>query len=263
MKFQIDLADIVAEFSLMDSQSQALTKTVLDDVTGLVLRNWQAQARKGLKSTAQEYLKSIIWVEKGRLKNALILVGFLPNMLESGASPFDMKTGFAKSSKIKRTKNGGWYLTIPFRHGATGSLSSSSFFSSIMPASVHAAAKGLSASRTSVSGKKIGGEGLKPVNIPSPFSIPKTRAQIVTKNKVYEAYKHKSSIYEGMKKSSKTYEKATQSTYNTFRRVGSGSDPNSWIHKGMSARNFAEKAFRSTDFQTQVDNSIDRFLSKL
>lgn len=263
MNFNIDLTDVFEEFNLIGSQADALTKAVLDDVTGLVLRNWRALAKRELKSTSQEYLRSIQWIEKGMFKNALVLTGKLPNMIEGGAGAFDMKEGFAKSSKIKRNKDGGWYLTIPFRMGTPGASTSSSFFSAIMPASVHAAAKGLSGSRTSAGGSKKAGGSLKAIQIPSQFAIPKTRAKIITKNKTFEAYKHKSSIFEGVQKNSKTYGKSTQSTYTSFRRVGSNSDPNAFIHKGFKAKNFANKAFRATDFQTQVDNSIDRFLSQL
>jgi hypothetical protein len=235
----------------------------LDDVTALVLRNWQALAAKELKSSQQEYIRSIILIEKGRLTNALVLMGQLPNMIESGATAFDMKNGFQKSSKAKKNKSGGWYLTIPLRFGTPGTSASSSLFSSIMPESVYGVAKGLVAGSTSISGAKKAGTSLKAIDIPSPHNAPKTRPKIVTPNRTFEAYKHKSSIYAGMNKNSTTYEKATQSTYNTFRRVGSNSDPNAFIHKGFQAKDLATRAFNNSDFDTQVDNSIDKFLSQL
>ena len=37
----------------------------------------------------------------------------------SRTTPFDMKIGFSRSRKVHKTKDGGWYLNIPFRHKAS------------------------------------------------------------------------------------------------------------------------------------------------
>lgn len=262
MKFNVDLRDIFDEFNLLQSQQKEMTKQVLDDVTGEVMRNWKKAAASKLKSSRTEYLNSIIWLKDTPSANIIALVGKLPNMIESGAQPFDMKEGFMRSTKIKQKKGGGWYLTIPFRWNTPGSIGENG--ANVMSQEVYKLARGLK-SRKSAPG------GSKPGQMLSSGSLPPSAQKLGSRKAVsnaitgqhFPSYQHKSPLAAGIQRNEKTYEKATQSTYNSFRRVSDKSDANSWIHTGIEAGNFAEQAFAATDFNTLVNNSIDSYLSNL
>ena len=242
-----------------------LTETCVNSVTALVYANWQAQAKKELKSTLPEYLHNIIKVDKGRFSKQIILTGVLPNMIEQGASAFDMKQGFKKSSKVKYTipvytakgkqisKGGNWYLTIPFRMGIPGTLGQAGFAGE-MPQEIYDIMK-----------KKASGKGLQISEIPTPYDIPTSRAAIEESsvNSYYGEYTHKNSIYEGLTKQTGQYNKTSQNTYGTFRRVGENSDPLSWINKGIEAHKIAEKAVEKTDVETIVENEVTEYLENV
>lgn len=264
MRFNVDLSDVIEEFQLQASSASAMTQQVVDDVTAAVVVNWRNAAKNELKSTRNEYIRSIYLGEKSKFKNVLVLRGMLPNMIEFGAQPFDLKEGFMKSSKVKHTKKGGWYLTIPFRWATPGAIGENAAFSNVMPQDVHQIARQLKP-RTSTVGRSSAGQSLASSSLPARHQTRGTRG--ATSNALtgqnFPAYQHKSPILEGLQRNQQTYASATQNTYATFRRVSSNSDPNSWIHTGIQARDLATKAFQKTDFDTIVNNSIDRFLSSL
>ena len=259
----IDTRDVSAEFNLSREDVNAMISSTIKGITATFARNWDNVAKQALKSTRQIYRSSIVVGEEGPFTGYVMLVNSLPNMIESGASPFDMKIGFSQSSKRKSSKGGGWYLTIPFRMASPGSLGESEAFSSVMPQSVYNAVKSNQSQQTAMGGTVQQGRGLSPSQIPAEFQIPKSRAMIQTQDRVFEEYKHKHSIYEGLRKGSKTYENATQGQYGTFRRVSSRSDANSWIHKGLAAQNLAERAMAMTNVPYEVDRTVDNFLKSL
>ena len=259
----IDTRDLAAEFALSKEQVNSMISYTIKGLTASFARTWDAEAKNSLGSTRQQYRSSIVVGEEGPFTGYVMLVNTLPNMIESGASAFDMKVGFSKSSKKKFNASGGWYLTVPMRHATPGSLGESSAFSGTMPSAVYGAAKTATATKTTSSGGSVRGRGLTQSQIPSQYAIPKSRAMIEEKNQVFEEYKHKHSIYEGMQKSSKKYENATQSQYVTFRRVSSNSDPNSWIHKGFQAKLLAEKAMNVMDVPSEVGMFVDKYLARL
>lgn len=258
----IDTSTVAAEFSLSSQDAKDMVSFVVKELTARFAKSWDDEAKRALKSTRQLYRSSLVVGEQGPFTGYVMLVNKLSNMIESGASPFDIKVGFARSSKAKRTAGGGWYLTVPFRHATPGALGENEVFSNIMPTSVYAVAKKLEPTVSTLGGVKRGGS-LQVNQIPSPHNIPRTRAMIVTKSKTFEEYKHKHSIYEGMQRSQKTYEKATQGSYVTFRRVSSNSDKNSWIHKGIEARRLSDKALANTNIPHEVDMAVDNFLTRL
>lgn len=243
----IDFGDNVQKYMLSTDEVNAAMDAAVKQVTVAFAEAWKATAKQGLKSTRQEYVNSIIVIPSGMLVGKVKLVGFLPNGIESGMSAFDQKTGFLRSSKVKRGKNGDPYLTIPFRFAAPDSLGEASSFSGVLPKAVHLAAKKL------------------PVNVqlsssavPNPYNIPKTRAAIEAENVVFKAYTHRGSIYAGISKNSTP----NHSGYKSFRRVSLNSDPDSWIHSGLAARNFAEKALATVNIPEEIGASFDNFLDK-
>ena len=260
----IDLSGLQAQFGLTAENVDDLTEVCVNSVTASIYSNWEALSKRELHSTLPEYTQHLIKVDKGRFAKQIVLTGVLPNMLEQGASAFDMKQGFKNSRKVKYTipvygkhgnmiyKGGDWYLTIPFRIGVPGTLGQGGF-SGQMPNSIYDVANGLQA-----------GERIKKYNIPSPYDIPKSRAAIVNEGRIlFDAYRHKNSIYEGLVKKTAQYSKTSQNTYGTFRRASANSDPLSWIHRGFKGYHLAEEAVRLTDVDTLVENEVTDYLETI
>lgn len=138
-------------------------------------------------------------------------------MLEYGFGPFDEKLGFSKSSRKHTTKNGGWWLVIPFRHSTPGSY----LYGNPMSKQIYSQAKALGdKERLSVQGGQ------------------KTS---------WTGYVHKNNIDDGLTRIIKTYhnaetgKKTKQSQYMTFRKVSNNSDPLSWWHPGYKGVKMAEQ----------------------
>jgi hypothetical protein len=186
-------------------------------------------------------------------------------MLENGVGAFDMKQGMMKSAKVKYTKTGGWYMTIPFRFATSDAIGENESFSSVMPQEIYDLVKNFSPQKTQIGGNSKSAESLKSGDIPNQFIAPKSRNSVIneTLNKTFDAYTHKSSIYEGMQKSSKTYEGGQGSSYNSFRRVSGNSDPMSWIHSGIQRYNLSQQAIENTDVDLIIDNTVDKLLSEM
>ena len=113
----IDLTGLQAQFGLAASQIEMLTETCVNVVATAIYANWEALAKQELNSTRAEYLQNLNNVDRGRFSKQIVLSGTLPNMIEQGASPFDMKEGFKKSNKVKYTfseflqlSDHNWYL---------------------------------------------------------------------------------------------------------------------------------------------------------
>lgn len=259
-----DISDVVAEFKLNKQQIDQISNATSKAVTLEIYRNWRDAAEKGLSSTRNGYIQGLLMNNVDFTTNSITLVGKLNNMLENGCSAFDMKTGFEKSMKAKRARNGKWYITIPFRFGTPGALGESSAFTNILPNEVYNLVKNFDPQQTEIGGKIRGGQSLKPGDIPEQYQAPKARNSVINTviNKTFDAYTHKSSIYAGIQKSSKTYESASQGSYNSFRRVSVNSDPMSWIHQGLVQRNFSQTALENTDIDVIVDNTVDKTLSE-
>ena len=261
----IDLSGLKGQFGIDDKTLDQLTETCVKAVTAVIYANWEALAKKKLKSTREEYIQNIIHVDKGRFNKQIILTGVVPNMVEQGASAFDIKNGFRKSPKVRYTipvygkkgnmlrSGGDWYLTIPFRIGVPGTLGQAGFTGQ-MPQEVY-----------DIMRKRGNRIALRADEIPAPYNIPQSRAaiQATPQNPYYAQYTHKSSIYEGLTKRTAQYGKTTQNTYGTFRRAGANSDPLSWIHKGISAYRLADEAVKITDVDTIVENEVTTFLDTI
>lgn len=259
----IDLTGLMGQFGISDQQVEQLTETCVNAVTAIIATNWEAYAKRELHATMPEYVQNIIKVDKGRFQKQITLTGILPNMLEQGASPFDIKEGFRRSPKVRFSvpvygkngnllvKGGDWYLTIPFRIGVPGTLGQAGFTGQL-PQEVYDIIR------------KQGGR-LKVQDIPAPYDQRLTREAIpASKNNPYYApYTHKNSIYEGLTKRTAQYAKTRQNTYGTFRRAGANSDPLSWIHKGFKPYNLAQKAVDHTDVETIVTNEVTQFLETI
>lgn len=261
---EIDLSPLMRQFGISAQQVDLLTDVCLDEVSAAILMNWEALAKRKLHSTLPEYLTNLKRVTKGRFARQIILTGVLPTMLENGASPFDMKSYFEKSSKVKYTMpkynlkgkmispGGDWYLTIPFRMGTPGIVGQAGFAAE-MPQDIY-----------NLMVKRAANTPLTKQEIPSPYNVPSSRSEIniPSSGKVIAEYQHKHSIYEGLEKKTSSYGKTTQNTYSSFRRAGANSDTLSWYHKGLQALKLAEQAVKITDVETIVENEVTNYLNK-
>lgn len=260
---EIDLNGLSGQFGLTAQQIDELTETCVQLVTQAVYNEWESLAKQELHSTLPEYLHNLNIVDKGRFQKQIILTGELPEMVEEGASPFDLKEGFKQSKYVKYTlpvynrkgkmvyKGGDWYLTIPFRQGTPGIVGQAGFANE-MPKEIYA-----------LMVHRAANSPLTKAEIPSPYHIPQSRAAIYdesTGKLVYGEYRHKASIYEGLTKKSAAYGKTIQNIYKSFRRAGANSDPLSWIHKGIKARNLAPKAVERVNVEQIVENAVLQFL---
>lgn len=243
---KIDISQLVSGYDLSNSEVEDFSRTLVERMASRFVRDLTVAAKAKLRSTRAEYVNSIV-VNKERYNIATVeLMGVVPNMVEQGASPFDMKVGFEKSSKKTTKLDGGWYLTIPFQHAISGSVGEQ--FSSVMPDNVTNEARKLKPKESMTMGKlpeSAQGKGFRP--------------KIVMESKAFAEYKHKSAKYEGLTKS----QKKGHSGYTTFRRVSDKSDDDSWIHTGMPAMRLFDVAFKDESILHEVDLTRDEFFAKL
>lgn len=248
----IDISDFVSTWSLSIQETELFVNNVLDEVGQRFYEHWYNEAGQSLKQTKREYQRGL-YVEKPTPDSIIVgLTGWLPNAIEQGLQPFDMKEGFAKSNKRKpayrKNASTGWYLTIPFRHGTPGIVAESGIFSGVMPSQVYKVAKKALRDGSSLMDKQL----------PAEFQIKGIRPEVVNNitNQIFPQYQHKSSIYQGMIKSDKEH----HGHYVTFRRVSDQSDPNSWIHKGFTSYNLMGKSLNNFPIDRIISNIKEEFL---
>lgn len=250
---KIDISDFISEWNLTVEETDTLVSSILEEIGERFADSWRNKAGQELHQTKKEYQRGI-YIERPDANSVVIgLKGWLPNAVEKGIEPFDMKSeGFSKSPKRKFKKGGGWYLTIPFRIGTPGIVAESSIFSTVMPASVHKVAK----ERLS-SGRQ---KSLSVSDLPKEFQVKGVRPEVKNKitGQVFSEYQHKNPIFEGMQKSNKE----GHSHYTTFRRVSDLSDPNSWIHTGIIAHNLMEKTLNDFPITQIISNAKEKFLKE-
>lgn len=264
MQILIDTASIRDSFDISQEQITAVLDGVIKNhVIPNFVDNLEKLAGEQLKATRDRYIKSIRVLDEGRMKGAVLLSYQDPlvRMLEEGASAFDIKSGFSKSNKKHIKASGsGWYLTIPLSEGTPGTTGE--FAGPIMPEEVYAVVSKKPQDIPTSTGLKS--KGLTLEEIPEQYRAPKTRALIEASatNERFEAYKNKTSIYAGI---SRIKDPVTgQSSYKSSRRVSEKSDPNSWIHPGISAHNLMDKSLAelSTNEEAIIGNAINVEMAK-
>jgi len=249
----IEFDDLVGEFDLSQRELEGLIDHSVKELAVQFGKAWEDEAKYNLAGTRNQYIQGLVVGDEGIFKGSVSLVGFLPNAIESGLSAFDQKQGFSQSNKRKMKKDGGWYLTVPFRHATPDALGESSVFSSVLPPEVYSVMK--SKRGNPITGRKVLSRG----ELPAQHRIPSTRKAIQVGSQNFLKYKHKSAKYEGLRKN----ESVKGGSYGTFRRVSDKSDTNAWIHPGILARNFAEQAFNNFDIDRTLDIIVDEYLVSL
>lgn len=259
MVIQYDTASIAEEFLMSDKQVKDMIDFSIKEVTAAFAREWQKTAMQKLGPSRAEYVNSIIVIDEGWGKGAVVLRGWTSNMVEEGVDSFDMKPGLLNGPNSKVGKDGKRYNTVPFSHGTPGALAEN-FNGGILPVEVYQVVK----SKPQTISTKGGGVKSAPLSvdeIPKPFDEVKTVDIGEPESKNFRQYEHKSSIYEGIVKQK---DKATgQNSYISFRRVSENSDPNSWIHPGIEPHHLAEETIQNFNIPTEVGKSIDNYLKSI
>lgn len=246
---KIDISDFVRQWQLTAEESDMFVYSVLNELGTRFADAWRNEAGKSLKQTKQQYQRAI-YIEKLDSYSLVVgLAGWLPNAVEQGIQPFDMKPNFADSDKKHVKKDGGWYLTVPFRFANPEALAESSIFANVMPGKVYEIAKKTLADRS---------QSLKVTQLPDEFRIKGVRPEVMNKDtgQIFQAYEHKNSIYEGMRNTGGE----RHSQYMTFRRVSDLSDPMAWIHTGIEPRHLMEKTLAEFPIANIVAQVKSEFL---
>lgn len=256
----IDTRELAAEFNLSREDVNDLLELTVQRVTATYARLWEGEAKRTLKQSRSQYIRAIQIDTRGRFTGVAYLnpQSWLANAVEVGQDPFDMKPGFMSSSKVKTTKKGIKYLTIPFRFATPGMLGESEVFSGVMPSeilpAIHAQEK--------ESAQDGAPRGLQMDKIPREYHIPKSaslRAKMKQLDGGFSKMKRgtpATSIYEGLQRA------ASGSGYVNFRRVSELSDPLRFLHPGIKAANLSQSALDLLDVPNEVDLAIDMFLSQ-
>lgn len=253
---QFDFSDLREEFNMSQKDVDGLLDYTVKEITAAFAQEWENQASQNLHSSRNLYMRSIVVSDPGPFKGAVELVNDVPNMIESGKPPYDMKPVLLNGKKAKTGKNGKKYNTVPYSIGTPEALEEN--FSTIMPEAIYEAVKSKPQDIPIVGGVRT--QGLTKAEIPEQYREPIKKMVFNPKSEAFEEYTHKSSIYEGIvrQKSNVT----GQNSYMSFRRVSENSDPLAWIHPGFTAMNLAEKAYDALDIQSVSTNAIDNYLIK-
>ena len=242
-----DISETVQEFSLQQVEVDSLSNYLLDRIVDEIMGRWDGLVDSSLNTTRDEYRRAM-YTDRPDDRTAIIGLtardSKLAMMIETGAEAFDEKIGFSNSELKHMKKDGGWYLTIPFRHATSEAI------------------MGMMVPEMNVSVldfMKSGGM-MEQGNLPEPFNEIQTH-EIKLNTGSLITYKHKAPIHEGMhRRDISSTEKEKRGGYFTFRRVSDNSDPESWIHPGLQARGLMEKAIEESHLDQVVDNSVQDWL---
>ena len=250
----IDISEAVGRLALSNEEVKSYSRLVLDVISDKYMDEWRSMVRK-LGRTRTAYMNGMErnYIDDFNVEFVLNAkgAGVVAMMLERGASPFDMKDGFSKSSKKKTKEGGGWYLTIPFRHATSQAIGES--MSGKLPNRVQQIAK------------KVG--NVKVTDLPTQYQQKGVRREIRQGSIIIPEYVHKNPIYEGLtRKDISSTEKEKRGGYMTFRRVSDKTiekEPWAWYHPGFQAKDFMGKAMDNLtkEFESLVDYAETQFLN--
>ena len=260
---EINSSDILSQYSVTDDQLQKMFDNIAKSLGVIYASKLENEASSALNSTRRRYIQNIRVIDSGRLESTVLLdysKDPLVRMIEEGISAFDLKPYFLKSAKVKVSKSGKRYLTIPFRFSTPGSLGESEVFSGKMPDEVYDIVR---KKEVGVNGKSQGITKDELSQLPSKFQVIQTRKEVQDSQgkTLFKEYEHKSSIFQGIQK--QTDKVTGQSSYHSFRRVSELSDEDSFIHTGIQARHLMQKAKQTMNIPDEVSIQIDNELAKL
>lgn len=239
---ELDIESALDE-SLHVFVSDAFITYLLYDIADAARAKWIGLAQRQLKTSKADYIKGIQKVRMpGQLEAYIALTGWLPNAVEQGLDPFDLRETLLadKHKGVKKNKQGQKYRPIPFRHQTPGTEGSAGMpmgerYGPMGPMSLAWGAEGLMAAKDA---KRLGKRVYKAALQLEGKQRLKTRE---TKGKGFVqvpklAPWHKTDIYQGMIRARAPYEKVEQTGgYITFRTISEANQVG-WIHPGIQAR---------------------------
>lgn len=215
----------------MSNELDAIVAQTLRATLSYARDTWIAEAQERLSTSRADYIRGLSTIKMTSDTQGYIeLSGKWPVMLEEGFGSFDIKDGFSKSPKKTNTKDGGWYLTIPYRHKTSGN-------GAVMPSNIK-----------KESGKLKDGGFLEELLVRELGYKPQISST---------GYKWKNAKYDQLNRIVKEYSSGKRSSqYLAFRRVGSKSDPKSWKHPGFKGLKALDRVSRKTEefFYDYLDN---------
>lgn len=260
---EINSDDIVSQYNITESQIQSMFDNIAKSLAMIYVSKLENEAALNLHSTKRRYIQNIRVIDSGKLESTVMLdysKDKLVQMIEEGSSAFDMKPYLLNSSKAKTGKNGKKYITIPFRFGTPDSIAESEIFTAKMPQEIYNIVR---EKEVNIKGVSKGITQTELAELPKQFQINSVRPEIKdSAGKVlFKEYEHKSSVYQGIRRQSDSV--TSQNTYFSFRRVSEVSDENSFIHKGIQAKQLMSKAYQKMNIPEEVGVQIDNELAKL
>lgn len=261
----IDTSNMLYQFdNINKAQVENLCNNVAKTLGILYVARLVEEADKALHQTKKIYKDAIQVSDTGKFESTVMLNYSNPlvKMIEEGCAPFDMKIKMLESVKVKTTKKGTKYLTIPMRMGVPTTIGESDVFSTIMPQSIYDVVKN---KKTNIAARGGGtrSKGLSFGELPVQNRAKNIRAAIIDSDgkTLFEKYESVSPIFQGIIKNIDNT--TNQAKYNTFRRVSSNSNKLAFIHKGFERYNLIGKALNNFDTQGIVTIQIKTELSKL
>jgi hypothetical protein len=263
----IDTQDMLNQYTSLSTDN---INNMLDNIAKGLARSFAEQlvvnAERELHSSKRRYVNAIRVIDSGKLEGTILLdtsKDKLVQMLEDGSPPFDMKEGFLKSAKVKTGKNGGKYLTIPFRQGVPGTIGEADNFAFVnMDPEAHAIAKNKVAT-IPVPGGGVRTAGISLNELPAHLQVRQKRAPIKNDegDVLFKEYEHKTANSAGI---TRYVDSATgQNSYRSFRRVSEKSDPSAFIHPGIQKYNLIQKTLGAFNTGSELSRLIDNELNKL
>jgi len=225
------------------------TKRALLRSAQLVEGTWKRKAVELQARRLEEYVKSIRVVSTGDLSYRVENSGDIS--VEDDVPPYDLKPGLLKGPKAKQGKTS-TYNTVPFGHKTKD----------MGDAGVLADAKKLEQSvvveQNADRGRRYRWRGRL-------RSVPDDRR---TKQTPVGKYMHKSPKYAGLVRMKGDQGlKQKYSSYNTFRRVSTNSDPASWWHPGFAGKPIRDEVIKEvrdtivSDVRDAIMQDINNIIS--
>lgn len=261
----IDTSDLMRQFSITRTQVDDVCDNVAKTLAARYAQTLEKAAQAALHQTRQRYIRNIKVIDSGRLEGTVMLdysKDPMVKMLEEGASAFDMKQSMLSGRKVRIGKNGGRYVTVPFRWGSPNIVGDADVFSGTLPQGVYNAVRKLP-QNIPIAGGGMRTPGLSSSQIPTPLQNNNVRKDIVdSAGKVlFKQYEHKTSLYQGV---TQQRDSATgQNRYFSFRRVSDKSDQDAFIHPGIEQYNLIQKALGEFNQTSELSNALDQEWAKL
>lgn len=260
----IDTFDLARQFRIPRSEINQVCDNIAKTMAASFAKNAADTARNELHQTRERYIRNIRLVDTGRMGGTVMLdysKDKLIQMLEEGATAFDIKQGMMASAKVKFDKHGKKYITVPFRWGTPGIVGDSDVFSGIMPREVYNAAKKLNPNIPMATGSRS--RGLDTSQLSAQYNSSASRPEI--KDSVgkilFKEYVHKTSIFQGI---TKMQDGSTgQNRYFSFRRISERSDPDAFIHPGIEKHNIMQRTLDKFDQSVELSRALDIEWAKL